>query len=68
MRILHSVGLASSHEYRDLKSPPQNEVILSYCGLLLSNQDNSLESPSALLFLRGIKRHTTRIINPKPPR
>jgi len=30
MRILHSVGVASSHECCDLKSPPQNEFITSY--------------------------------------
>jgi len=30
MRILPSVGVASSHEYRNLTSLPQNEVIPSY--------------------------------------
>jgi len=30
MQILPAVGVASSHQYRDLKSLPQNEVAPNY--------------------------------------
>jgi len=39
-----SVGVAFSHEYRDLKSLPQNKVIPIYCELFLIESGYSLKA------------------------